>query len=219
MCVWIIYEPVTSVLAAHSSILAWRVPGTEEPSGLLSMGLHGVRHDWSDLAAAAAAALYVGEGNGTPLQYSCLENPMDGGAWWAAVYGVARSQTRLKWLSSSSSSSIMSRKINVPILIKNISLLKNADHHLSLQRIIIFLLLEGLALIFDYGFLTRVVVAEVWGWLWQFLKLRLVLHTCTQSSPTLWDAMDCSLPGSSVHGIFQARILEWVTISYSRGSS
>ena len=36
-----------------------------------------------------------GEGNGTPLQYCCLENPMDGGAWWAAVYGVAQSQTRL----------------------------------------------------------------------------------------------------------------------------
>ena len=36
-----------------------------------------------------------GEGNGTPLQYSCLENPMDGGAWWAAVHGVARSRTRL----------------------------------------------------------------------------------------------------------------------------
>ena len=35
------------------------------------------------------------EGNGTPLQYSCLENPMDGGAWWAAVHGVAKSQTRL----------------------------------------------------------------------------------------------------------------------------
>jgi len=44
-----------------------------------------------------------GEGNGNPLQYSCLENPMDGGAWWAAVYEVAQSWTRLKWLSSSSS--------------------------------------------------------------------------------------------------------------------
>ena len=43
-----------------------------------------------------------GEGNGTPLQYSCLENPMDGGAWWAAIYGVAQSRTRLKRLSSSS---------------------------------------------------------------------------------------------------------------------
>ena len=37
-----------------------------------------------------------GEGNGTPLQYSCLENPMDGGAWWAAVHGVAKSRTRLR---------------------------------------------------------------------------------------------------------------------------
>ena len=43
----------------------------------------------------------IGEGNGNPLQYSCLENPRDRGAWWAAVYGVAQSRTRLKWLSSS----------------------------------------------------------------------------------------------------------------------
>ena len=45
----------------------------------------------------------VGEGNGNPLQCSCLENPRDGGAWWAAVYGVAQSWTQLKRLSSSSS--------------------------------------------------------------------------------------------------------------------
>ena len=43
----------------------------------------------------------TGEGNGNPLQCSCLENPRDGGAWWAAVSGVAQSQTRLKQLSSS----------------------------------------------------------------------------------------------------------------------
>ena len=46
----------------------------------------------------------VGEDNGNPLQYSCLENPRDRGAWWAAVYGVSQSRTWLKWLSSSSSS-------------------------------------------------------------------------------------------------------------------
>ena len=45
----------------------------------------------------------IGGGNGIPLQCSCLENPRDAGAWWAAVYGVAQSRTRLKWLSSSSS--------------------------------------------------------------------------------------------------------------------
>ena len=43
-----------------------------------------------------------GERNGNPLQYSCLESPIDGRAWWAAVYGIAQSRTRLKWLSSSS---------------------------------------------------------------------------------------------------------------------
>jgi len=47
---------------------------------------------------------HIGEGNGNPLQCSCLENPRDGGAWWAAVYGVAQSWTQLKRLSSSSSS-------------------------------------------------------------------------------------------------------------------
>ena len=46
----------------------------------------------------------IGEGNGNPFQCSCLENPRDGGAWWAAVHGVAQSRTRLKRLSSSSSS-------------------------------------------------------------------------------------------------------------------
>ena len=48
----------------------------------------------------------IGEGNGKPLQCSCLENPRDGGAWWAAVYGVAQSRTRLKQLSSSSTTYI-----------------------------------------------------------------------------------------------------------------
>ena len=48
----------------------------------------------------------IGEGNGNPLQCSCLENPKGGGAWWAAVYGVAQSRTRLKRLSSSSSNVI-----------------------------------------------------------------------------------------------------------------
>ena len=50
----------------------------------------------------------IGEGNGNPLQCSCLENLRDRGAWWVAIYGVAQSWTRLKWLSSSSSSSRVS---------------------------------------------------------------------------------------------------------------
>ena len=80
-------------MATHSSVLAWRIPGTEKPVGLLSMGSHTVGHDWRDLAAAAEK--WHGEGNGTPFQYSCLENPMDREAWWAAVHGVAKSRTQL----------------------------------------------------------------------------------------------------------------------------
>ena len=57
----------------------------------------------------------IGEGNGNPLQYSCLENLRDGGAWWAAIYGVAQSRTRLKWLSSSSSSSLTPTEENISI--------------------------------------------------------------------------------------------------------
>jgi len=52
----------------------------------------------------------IGEGNGNPLQCSCLENPRDGGAWWAAVYAVAQSRTRLKQLSSSSSREFIRKK-------------------------------------------------------------------------------------------------------------
>ena len=164
-------------MATHSSVLAWRIPGMGEPGGLPSMGSHRVRHDWSNLAAVAAAdlfqahsrwstqnkvwtndsslkhvsfwlhvalwlhteripdwlnllfALYVrpllgfhggsdkkesafnageldliprsgrspGEGNGYSLQYSCLENPMDRGAWQAIVHGVTKNQA---WLNS-----------------------------------------------------------------------------------------------------------------------
>ena len=80
-------------MAPHSSTLAWKIPWTEEPGRLQSMGSLRVGHNW------ATSLSCIGEGNGNPLQCSCLENPTDGGAWWAAVYGVAQSRTRLKWLS------------------------------------------------------------------------------------------------------------------------
>ena len=59
--------------------------------------------DIRDASSIPGLGRYPGEGHSNPLQYSCLENPRDSGAWWAAVYGVAQSQTRLKQLSSSSS--------------------------------------------------------------------------------------------------------------------
>ena len=87
-------------MAPHSSTLAWKIPWTEEPGGLRSMGSLRVGHDWA--TSLSYSLSHIGEGNGNPLQCSCLGNPRDGGAWWAAVYGVAQSRTRLKPLSSSS---------------------------------------------------------------------------------------------------------------------
>ena len=87
-------------MAPHSSALAWKIPWMEEPGRLQSMGSRRVEHDWPTSLSLSC----IGEGDGNPLQCSCLENPRDGGAWWAAIHGVAWSRTRLKWLSSSSSS-------------------------------------------------------------------------------------------------------------------
>ena len=65
-------------MATHSSTLAWKLPQMEEPGGLQSMGLLGVRHN-RDTSLSR-----TGEGNCNPLQCSCLENPRDRGAWWVA---------------------------------------------------------------------------------------------------------------------------------------
>ena len=101
-----------------------------------------------ELGSIPRSGRSFGEGNGNPLQYSYLENSMDGGAWWATVHGIAKSLTRLSNFTD--------------ILWK--------------------------------------------CWSLTFLSDSLQPH-------------DCNPPGSSVHGILQARILQWVAISFSRGSS
>ena len=88
-------------MATHSSTVAWKIPWMEEPGRLQSMGLLRVGHLATERLYFHFSLSCIGEGNGNPLQCSCLENLRDGGAWWAAVYGVAQSQTRLKRLSSS----------------------------------------------------------------------------------------------------------------------
>ena len=95
-------------MAPHSSTLAWKIPWMEEPGGLQSMGSLRVGHDWAISLSLSLSLSCIGGGNGNPLQCSCLENPRDGGAWWAAVYEVAQSRTRLKRLSSSSIPSLLS---------------------------------------------------------------------------------------------------------------
>ena len=98
--------PGEKAMATHSSILAWKIPWTEVPGRLQSIGSQRVRHDWETSLSLSC----IGEGNGNPLQCSCLENLRDGRAWWAAIYSVTQSWTRLTRLSRSSSSSRATRE-------------------------------------------------------------------------------------------------------------
>ena len=88
------------------------LPGKPLDGGARKAAVHGVAEGWTWLSwgSDTTERLHfhfslscIGEGNGNPLQYSCLENPRDRGAWWAVVYGVAQSRTRLKWLSKARS--------------------------------------------------------------------------------------------------------------------
>ena len=90
-------------MAPHSSTLAWKIPWTEEPGGLRPWGR--LESDVTERLHFHFSLSCIGEGKGNPLQCSSMENPRDGGAWWAAVSRVAQSRTRLKRLSSSNSSS------------------------------------------------------------------------------------------------------------------
>ena len=102
-----------------------------------------------------------GEGNGNSLHYSCLENPVDGGAWWATVHGVTKSRTHI-------SDQACTRE------------------HMSSPN------------------LRAMVKVEE--------------RDIAQSCLTLFDPVDWSPPGSSIHGILQARTQAWAAISFSRGS-
>ena len=89
-------------MAPHSSTLAWKIHGWRSLVGCSPRG-HWELDTTQRLHFHFSLSCF-GEGNGNPLQCSCLENPGEGGAWWAAGYGFAQSRTRLKRLSSSSSS-------------------------------------------------------------------------------------------------------------------
>ena len=115
-----------------------------------------------------------GEGNGNPLQYSCLGNPMNRGAQWVTVHGVAKSQTWLNnWVHST----------------------------------------KCLPSLYQSTFQTHFIPP------FSFCPWICHVCVCVQLCPTLYNPMDSRLLGFSVHGNFQARILECVAIFYSRGSS
>ena len=83
-------------MAPNSSTFAWKILWMEKPGRLQSMGSLGVGHDFTFTFTFPFPLSCIEEGNGNPLQCSCLENPRDGGALWAAVSEVAQSRTQLK---------------------------------------------------------------------------------------------------------------------------
>ena len=96
----LIQSNTEKAMAPHSRTLAWKIPWMEEPGGLPSMASLRVGHDWGTSLSLFTFMHCRRKWQPTPV--FLLENPRDGGAWWAAVYGVAQSWTRLKQLSSSS---------------------------------------------------------------------------------------------------------------------
>ena len=119
-------------MAPHSSTLAWKIPWMEGPSRLQSMGSQRVGDDWATSLSLFTFMHWRRKWQPTPV--SCLENPRDRGAWWAAVYGVAQSQTRLKWLSSSSSSMAESEEELKSLLMKVKEESENAGLKLNIQK-------------------------------------------------------------------------------------
>ena len=91
-------------MATHSSTLAWKIPWTEQPGGLQSMGSLWVRQDW------ATSLSHIGEGNGNPLQCSCLENPRDGEVWLAVSMGSHR--VRQDWSDLAAAAAIISTRLS-----------------------------------------------------------------------------------------------------------
>ena len=108
-------------MAPHSSTFAWKIPWQRSLVGCSPLGRE--ESDTTERLHFHFSLSYIGEGNGNPLQCSCLENPKDSGGWWAAIYGVAQSRTQLKRLSSSSSSSTYINKSIKRIIIRHLKII------------------------------------------------------------------------------------------------
>ena len=152
----------------------------------------------------------------TQLQYSCLKNPVDRGAWWAAVHGVAQSWTWLMRLSSSS----MEFGMDLITLLclkwtTNKDLLYSTGNSAQCYVAAWIKVRFGRewTYMYTYGW-----VPSLFTWNCQNIVNWLCAESL-QSCMTLCNPMDCSPLGSSVHGILQARILEWVAMPSSKRSS
>ena len=166
----------------------------EEPGGLQSMGSLGVRT--TERLHFHFSLSCIGEGNGNPLQCSCLENPREGGTWWAAVPGSPGESG----LVSRGSQGLRSPLESDGYILEPTEWLKGSQTSSGVWTP-------------SMGFSRQ----EYWSGLPFPSPMR--ENKVAQSCLTLRDPVDYSPPGSSVHGLFQARVLEWVAMPSSRGSS
>ena len=166
-------------MAIHSSTIAWKIPWTEEPGRLQSMGWQRVRHDWATSLYDGKGVFFRGREECIGYQLIIFLEGAEGNMGWDQItesydYHARRSE----FFSVMIEGSLMYLHKAVPDFSKRIS--------------------------------NSCAKAK---------KDDAKVKKGAQSCPALCDPMDCSLTGSSVHGVFQAIILEWVAISFSRGSS
>ena len=276
------FHALEKEMAAHSSVLAWRITGTAEPGGLPSMGSHRVRHDWSDLAAAAARQTYDKPRQRIKKQRLHFANKGP----YSQSYGFSSSHVRMweldykegwssnNWcfqtvglvktlespLGSKEIQPVNSKGINPEYSLEGLMLKLKLQYfgHLmqkanSLEKTLILGKIDGKrrrgqqrmrwldsvtdSVHMNLSKLLQEIVKDRESWHatvhgvtksrtrlsnWTITANLWDKNACacsvTQSCLTLCNPTDCSLP-SSVHGIFQTSILEWVAISYFRGSS
>ena len=150
-----------------------------------------------DLGLIPGSGRSPGEGNGNPLQYSCLENPMDWGAWWATVHRVAKSRTRL-----SDFTSLNQQGLTV--------------YHRELCSTFCYILSGKRTWKRIH---TCICITESRCCTPETLLINCCCCSVAKLCLTLSWSHVLSPPGSPVHGTSQARILEWAAISFSRGSA
>ena len=229
-------------MATHSSILAWKIPRTEEPGRLQSTGSQRVRHDWAtslslslktdywsklypgvsvNILQGISSLLSVSHGSSFPHSYQTSLTPQswETGGWGNSIRPLSQRNWKTKhhkswpagppfgpfsWRHWTKLTSKLSCRSKPGSSITALGVEDKEEEFLGWAFCISFLFLS----LFKWHFVIST------SGPFYLLKVKVA-----QSCPTLCDPIDCSPQGSSVHGILQARILEWVAVPFSKGSS
>ena len=235
-------DPLEKEMATHSSILAWKIPRTEEPGRLQSTGSQRVRHDWAtslslslktdywsklylgvsvNILQGISSLLSVSHGSSFPHSYQTSLTPQswETGGWGNSIRPLSQRNWKTKhhkswpagppfgpfsWRHWTKLTSKLSCRSKPGSSITALGVEDKEEEFLGWAFCISFLFLS----LFKWHFVIST------SGPFYLLKVKVA-----QSCPTLCDPIDCSPQGSSVHGILQARILEWVAVPFSKGSS